>query len=111
MQIAVWEIIYEDDENGATNYDLDDGNIKFRNFGGSAKDKAEDYLDVDNWVADGLTNLKALSLPSNGSGSTLEVQDFVVQVVPIPAAAWLFGSAMVGAVALGRRKKKAEAAA
>jgi hypothetical protein len=35
-------------------------------------------------------------------------QDFVAQVVPIPTAAWLFGSAIVGAVALGRRKKKAE---
>ena len=27
--------------------------------------------------------------------------------VPVPAAAWLFGSAIVGAVALGRRKKMA----
>ena len=28
-------------------------------------------------------------------------------VVPLPAAAWLFGSALVGAGIVGRRKKKA----
>jgi hypothetical protein len=33
-------------------------------------------------------------------------QDYVVQVVPIPAAAWLFGSALMGTLALGRRKQK-----
>jgi hypothetical protein len=34
----------------------------------------------------------------------------IVQVVPIPAAAWSFGSALFGTVALGRRKQKKLAA-
>jgi hypothetical protein len=32
-------------------------------------------------------------------------QDFVVQVVPIPAAAWLLGSGLLGLFAVARRKK------
>jgi hypothetical protein len=39
--------------------------------------------------------------------SNLEIQS---SVVPLPAAAWLFGSAMAGAVALGRRRRKNQAA-
>ena len=55
------------------------------------------------WEANQLNNLVALVNDST--------QDFVAQV-PIPAAAWLFGSALVGAVGLGRRRKdKGEAAA
>ncbi len=31
--------------------------------------------------------------------------DFKLYVVPIPAAAWLFGSALLGATVIARRKK------
>ena len=34
-------------------------------------------------------------------------QDFIVQVVPIPAAAWLLGSGLLGLFGLARRKKAA----
>jgi hypothetical protein len=45
--------------------------------------------------------------------NSAKLQGAVVErtsVVPIPAAAWLFGSALIGAVGLGRRNKKKAAA-
>jgi hypothetical protein len=38
--------------------------------------------------------------PANGGG----VRELVTSVVPVPAAAWLFGSALLGLVALKRKK-------
>jgi len=49
-------------------------------------------------IADGVMLQGLVDVSSNGN------QEVATQV-PIPAAAWLFGSAIVGAVALGRRKR------
>jgi len=52
-----------------------------------------------------LNQLSAYNLPGNytGSGVTGGVQ--VAPTVPIPAAAWLFGSGLIGLIGLARRKK------
>lgn len=99
LQLATWEIIYEDfDANG---YSVSGGNHFVGNNSGWADDANDMLSDLgDSGVV--MTGLVALT--NEGA------QDFVAQV-PIPAAAWLFGSAMVGAGVLGRRKKKADATA
>jgi hypothetical protein len=91
LQIAVWEVIYE---TGA--YDIGSGTIKFS--GNTAATTA-----ATNYLAgiSGNTGMAGLVGLTNANK-----QDFVAQVVPIPAAAWLFGSAILGTVALGRRKLK-----
>lgn len=104
LQLAIWEIVWETSD---STYSLSSGNARFTSDA-DAINLANTYLDSSQWKGTGLTNLKALSLPS-GTGTTPQVQDFVVQVVPIPAAAWLFGSALFGAVAIGRRKAKVKA--
>lgn len=99
LQIAVWEIANET----ADQYDVDTGVMQFNN-------RANERAMAQNWLTainDGSWTTKAQGLVGL-SAITEDRQDFVAQVVPIPAAAWLFGSAIVGAVALGRRKKKAE---
>jgi hypothetical protein len=52
-------------------------------------------------VADGWTKLDNVFSLVN---PTVPGQDFVVQVVPIPAAAWLLGSGLLGLFGLARRK-------
>ena len=106
LQAAIWEISSERNTN--VPYSVSTGDFKVT--GGQGDDtrivnQANAWLSSLNggaWQANQLGNLVALV---NG-----DEQDFVGQV-PIPAAAWLFGSAMVGAVALGRRKSKKQAQA
>ena len=43
---------------------------------------------------------------SGGGDNGAATYDVAVTAVPLPAAAWLFGSALVGAVVIGRRKRK-----
>lgn len=99
LQLAIWEIVWE--TNSA--YSISGGTARFTSSA-DAQNWATSYLS-GRWAPNGLTNLKAISLPTAGS-ETPKVQDFLVQVVPIPAAAWLFGSALLGTLALGRRKQK-----
>jgi hypothetical protein len=92
LQIAVWEVIYE--TSGTYNTGL--GTITFSN-NVAAINAATTYLAG----ISGNTGMAGLVGLTNANK-----QDFVAQVVPIPAAAWLFGSAILGTVALGRRKLK-----
>jgi len=102
LQIAVWEIANEGFD---STYNVASGNITFTSS--AAAMQAQGWLTkINNGNSDGwatLTNLKAITIDGK--------QDFVVQAVPIPAAAWLFGSALMGTAALGRRKQKKEAKA
>ena len=112
LQLAVWEIA---NENGAVGYNLQDGNYKFaldKDNPNGAFEIANGWLGLLNtakannylgWVkAEGL-----VALIGTGPGKD---QDFVGQVVPIPAAAWLLGSGLLGLFGLARRKKTAAAA-
>lgn len=106
FQVAVWEIANED--TGASYNVTADG---FKRTSGGAETEAEwagVAAQANHWL-DSLGNHTPdntlLALVDDGN------QDFVVSAVPIPAAAWLFGSAMVGAVVLGRRKSKKPAQA
>lgn len=108
MQLAVWEIVFE----SAMPYSTATGNALFRTDGDFTSDtaveiRANQYL--TNLSGPAMKGLVGLTSPVVGGTDT--TQDFVSQV-PIPAAAWLFGSALVGTVALGRRKlKKGDATA
>jgi hypothetical protein len=54
----------------------------------------------------GLVNAPDMMPPSVPS-HTLPGSDFGQAVVPVPAAAWLFGSGMLGLVAVSRRRQSA----
>lgn len=105
-QVAIWEVAYERVED-ITSYSVNNngtGSFWYNSSAGidaRVRDQANFWLgqlDTVAWQANQLSNLKAL-LSEN-------TQDYLVQVVPIPAAAWLFGSAIVGVAALGRRRRK-----
>jgi hypothetical protein len=110
LQIAVWEIANETyTSSGDPVYNVNGGSsdsgIIWTTNQDTARNTAQGWLDKIN---DGTWTIEAkglVGLVSTTSGR----QDFVAQVVPIPAAVWLFGSALVGAVGLGRRKPKVEA--
>lgn len=54
----------------------------------------------------GINNaVSSLTLLSNTSGMFLDGTITLTPQVPVPAAAWLFGSAMVGLVGVGRKRK------
>ena len=102
LQIAVWEIAnestgtYDVINDGPSDTTKGDFYVANQN---AARAQAQEWLDEinnDNWTekADGLV---ALIGPENR-------QDFVAQVVPIPAAAWLFGSALFGMAGIGYRR-------
>jgi len=61
-------------------------------------------------VSNGLTlQFNAATGAIAGSTSLLEIDNVSIQanVIPVPAAVWLFGSGLVGLVGVARRKKKA----
>ena len=105
LQLAIWEIVNET----TLPYSITDGNFmggipNWTSPSDAALTAAEAYL----------TAFKAYTGPAaeglvamiNGKS-----QDFLVQtVVPIPAAAWLLGSGLLGLFGLARRKKAATAA-
>jgi hypothetical protein len=97
MQVAVWEVAFETPST-AGSYSLSTGNAKFTTTGSGDSatilSTAQGYLDN---MTVGISMGGLVGLTST------ETQDFIGQV-PIPAAAWLFGSALIGAVGLGRRK-------
>ncbi len=103
VQLAIWEVANERTQT-ITNYSVASGSGSFFADSGynpkvvSQANAWLDLLDTSAWRANELDNLVALVHPT--------YQDFVAQVVPIPAAAWLFGSALVGTVVLGRRKQR-----
>ena len=104
FQLAIWEIANERDLLSGVELrpkQVEPSHTMVISPLRSAGEIAQGWLDdldgtaSDSWAS--AKNLMALSL--NGK------QDFIVQVVPIPAAFWLFGSAVLGMVMLGRRKK------
>jgi hypothetical protein len=83
----------------------------FANFltlgGGDAnKSIALAYLNNDGTISTTATNLVLFTLDDSGAGPDDNHDDYVgiVSAVPIPAAAWLFGSALLGLAGVGRRK-------
>jgi hypothetical protein len=99
LQIAIWEIVWEDSNNA---YGVADGQLQF-NLGANnvIRQQANYWLaNLSDYMMGGLVGLTS---PTEIGG--IKTQDFIGQV-PIPAAAWLFGSALIGVAALGRRNRK-----
>lgn len=42
---------------------------------------------------------------SHGDGNNINIGEIAVSAIPIPAAAWLFGSGLLGLIGIARRKK------
>jgi hypothetical protein len=106
LQLAVWEVANED--KGTNGYSLATGDFKINSIpAGSAAALAQTFLGY----IGGLWNNA-----DNGSYRALtrdDQQDFVIKVtsdgdtvVPIPAAAWLLGSGLLGLFGLARRRQK-----
>jgi hypothetical protein len=96
FQLAVWEIVNE----GGGTYDTTAGWV-YAPSDGTVRTLANTYLGT---IAGATAASGLFALTSAGT------QDFMVQVVPIPAAAWLLGSGLLGLFGLARRKKAAAAA-
>jgi hypothetical protein len=69
------------------------------NIGGTCPDGSSTCLNGNNYAGAG----------GNARGYTFSVGDAQTAPVPIPAAAWLFGSALAGMGVIGRRKDKSAA--
>lgn len=60
----------------------------------------------DTWDISALGELTALTITANTFGSVFTLAGLdVTAAVPVPAAAWLFGSALLGLAGMGRRRK------
>lgn len=104
LQLAVWEVANEDKDN---RYDLSTGDFKLSAIGaaGTASAIAQSFLAKIGGAWDDATNTFYRALTRN------DQQDFVIKiredgetVVPIPAAAWLLGSGLLGLFGLARRR-------
>lgn len=93
FQVALWEIT-QDRETTRGSYSLSTGGYRH-----AANTIATDWLGILNDVNNSIvmaTGLFALTHPDR--------QDQLVQVVPIPPAAWLLGSGLLGLFVVARRK-------
>lgn len=64
-------------------------------------------LDLDWFVSSGQPVISEVRFSANNfvSGSGYGIDDLVVQTVPLPATAWLFGSGLLGLIGFSKRKK------
>lgn len=90
-------------------------------LGGTVCDLVPDYIDISQpfilTAADGLTDPLTFDLANNSSfilgqlgGAatlTMNLSNPVVSPVPVPAAVWLFGSALIGLAGVTRKRKAA----
>jgi len=104
FQLAIWEIVTDSD------YNLGAGDFQYNVTSGDVFNMANTWLvalagsGADDW--DMANNLFALTNDSK--------QDFIVAIqtpggatpVPLPAAVWLFGSAMLGVAGIGYRRNR-----
>jgi hypothetical protein len=77
--------------------------------GDALKSIAFNFLDDNGAAVSGPTNLVGFYLDDSGAGPDDDFDDYVgyaKAVVPIPAAVWLFGSALLGMVGIGTRRAR-----
>ena len=110
LQMAVWEIVFETD----STLNVTDGNIRVGSstlgygttggYPGFGTQTPEVTTQANTWL--GLLN--TYTPARNLLGMTWDGrQDFLVQTVPIPPAAWLLGSGLLGLFVVARGKKTA----
>lgn len=61
-----------------------------------------------NWLSDSVVTpvgANSYTVAFDNGGSVLEIDVQIIPAVPVPAAAWLFGSGLLGLVGVARRKK------
>lgn len=103
LQVTIWELVHETNDT----YGLDTG---IATFSKTSTVPSNDAMTLAaGWLAaiNDKTYLSWTPAKNLFAITKLGVQDYVVQVVPIPAAAWLLGSGLLGLFAVARRKKNA----
>ena len=63
-------------------------------------------MDLSDWASnpDGTNDLYTGNYTGQNGANTFNLTSLNISAVPLPAAAWLFGSALIGLVAVARRK-------
>jgi hypothetical protein len=123
FQVATWTILYGNDSNSDGKYDFNLANSAFKatnltpgdpdGYGPAlgVKDLAKSYLaGLSTGQDTGKFKINYLFDNSYNGGCTgtrcsQDLVTFTPSPVPLPAAAWLFGSALLGFVSISNRKK------
>jgi hypothetical protein len=121
FQVATWTILYGNDSNHDGKYDFNLTNSAFKATkltpgdpdgagpGLGVKDLAMSYLaglgTEQNTGKFKINYLYDECYGKGGRGCSQDLVTFTPSPVPLPAAAWLFGSALIGFVSMSSRKK------
>jgi hypothetical protein len=65
-------------------------------------------ISVDVSTVAGTSKKGASAIDSDALGQVLDADMANTSIVPIPAAAWMFGAALLGLVSVARRRQKNE---